>query len=125
MTLIDPVNRFACACAVPSKSSRYTAAALKAILSLLPSTPRVLLSDNGSEFERHFADTAQAYGIQRWYTYPKTPKMNAHCERFNRTLQETFVDYHEDLLFTDLKEFNRKLAQWLLAYNTVLPHHSL
>jgi len=125
LTLIDPVSRFACACAVPSKSSRYTAAALKAILSLLPSTPRVLLSDNGSEFERHFADTAQAYGIQRWYTYPKTPKMNAHCERFNRTLQETFVDYHEDLLFTNLKEFNRKLAQWLLAYNTVLPHHSL
>ena len=65
------------------------------------------------------------YGIQPWYSYPKTPKMNAHCERFNRTLQETFVDYHEDLLFTDLKEFNRKLAQWLLAYNTVLPHHSL
>ena len=76
-------------------------------------------------YRRHFAYTAQAYGIQRWYTYPKIPKMNAHCERFNRTLHETFVDCHEDLLFTDLKEFNRKLAQWLLAYNTVRSHHSL
>ena len=36
--------------------------------------------------------------------------MNAHAERFNRTLQESFVNYHEDLLFTDLAEFNRKLA---------------
>ena len=51
--------------------------------------------------------------------------MNAHNERFNRTLQEQFVDYHEDLLFTHLEAFNRKLAEWLLDYNTVLPHHSL
>jgi hypothetical protein len=51
--------------------------------------------------------------------------MNAHCERFNRTVQEQFVDWHEDLLFTDLKLFNQKLAQWLIDYNTVLPHHSL
>ena len=31
--------------------------------------------------------------------------MNAHNERFNRTIQEQFVDYHEDLLFTDLEGF--------------------
>ena len=40
--------------------------------------------------------------------------MNAHCERFNRTIQENFVDYHEDLLFTDLDGFNQKLADWLV-----------
>ena len=40
--------------------------------------------------------------------------MNAHAERFNRTLQEQFVDYHEDLLFDDLATFNRQLADWLL-----------
>jgi len=51
--------------------------------------------------------------------------MKAHNERFNRSLQEQFVDYHEDLLFTDLETFNRKLADWLIAYNTRLPHHSL
>ena len=51
--------------------------------------------------------------------------MNAHVERFNRTIQEQFVEYHEDLLFDDLAAFNRKLADWLPAYNTVLPHHSL
>jgi hypothetical protein len=56
-------------------------------------------------------------GIKRWYTYPKTLKMNAHAERFNRTIQESFVDYHEDLLFTDLALFNRKLADWLVFYN--------
>ena len=54
-------------------------------------------------------------------SHPRSPKMNAHAERFNRTIQEQFVDYHEDLLFDDLADFNQKLADWLLAYNTVLP----
>jgi len=35
------------------------------------------------------------------------------------------VDFHEDLLFSDLGLFNRKMAEWLVEYNTVLPHHSL
>ncbi|WP_084275367.1 integrase core domain-containing protein [Nitratiruptor tergarcus] len=51
--------------------------------------------------------------------------MNAHNERFNRTIQEQFINYHEDLLFTDLDAFNKKLAQWLIDYNTKIPHYSL
>ena len=55
--------------------------------------------------------------------------MNAHNERFNRTIQENFTDYHEDLLFSDLTAFNRNRvnnnrAEWLFAYNTKIPHHS-
>jgi len=34
------------------------------------------------------------------------------------------VDYHKDLLFTDLKAFNDKLFDWLLWYNTERPHHA-
>ena len=37
--------------------------------------------------------------------------------RFHRTIQESFVDDHDDLLFTDLALFNRKLADWLVFYN--------
>ena len=51
--------------------------------------------------------------------------MHAHCERFNRTIQEPFVDYHEDTLFNDLVSFNRTLADWLVCYNTERPHRSL
>jgi transposase InsO family protein len=51
--------------------------------------------------------------------------MNSHCERFNRTLEEMFIDFHEDLLFSDLKTFNEKLAEWLIKYNTIIPHHSI
>ena len=51
--------------------------------------------------------------------------MNAHNERFNRTLQEQFVDYYDDLLFTDMDLFNEEMAKWLILYNTKIPHHSL
>ncbi len=49
-------------------------------------------------------------GALRWLTYPKCPKMNAHCGRFNHTIQECFVDYHEDLLFTGPVLFNQKMS---------------
>ena len=53
--------------------------------------------------------------------YPKCPKMNAHVERFNRTLQEECIDYHEDLLFTDLQLFNDRLWDYLQWYNLQRP----
>ncbi len=58
------------------------------------------------------------YIITHWWTYPRSPKMNAHVERFNRTLQEQFVDYHTDLLFDDLAAFNRN---WLTGCWFTIP----
>jgi len=40
------------------------------------------------------------------------------------SIQESFVDYHEDLLFTDIDLFNKKIADWITFYNTQLPHLS-
>jgi transposase InsO family protein len=125
VTFIDPASHVAFAWATPTKHARHTVAALNLALSLLPQVPKRVLSDNGSEFEADFAKALATQGIQRWYTYPKTPKMNAHVERFNRTVQESFVDYHEDLLFTDLDAFNQQLANWLVFYNAERPHHTL
>jgi len=124
LTMVDPVSRMAFAVAVPGKRAKYTAKVLKALVEGNPEV-RGLLSDNGSEFEGEFDELLKEREIRHYWTYPKSPKMNAHNERFNRTLQEQFVDYQEDLLFTDLEEFNRRLAGWLMDYNTVLPHHSL
>jgi hypothetical protein len=47
---------------------------------------------------------------------PQDARTPTHAERFNRTIQESFVDDHEELLFTDLALFNRKLADWLAFY---------
>ena len=82
------------------------------------------LTDNASEFKGHFAQRLSSQDVVHCKTYPKTPKMNAHCERFNRTIQECFADNHEDLLFTDLALFNQKMSTWLVFCNTELPHLS-
>ena len=80
-----------------------------------------VLTDNGSEFMKHFSQKLNELHLTHYHTYPKTPKMNAHCERFNRTIQEEFVDYHAGLLLTP-SVFNQKLIPWLVWYNTERPH---
>jgi calcineurin-like phosphoesterase family protein len=40
-------------------------------------------------------------------------------------IQKQFVDYNEDLFFTDIDLFNEKMVDWLIKYNTFIPHHSL
>ena len=56
---------------------------------------------------------------------PHSPNMNAHVECFNRTLQEQCVEDDEDVLFDDVVDFNRRLADGLLFYHTERSHHSL
>lgn len=82
-----------------------------------------VLTDNGSEFMKHFAQALRELHLTHYHTYPKTPKMNAHCERFNRTIQEEYIDYHLDDLSNPL-QFNKGLIEWLLWYNTKRPHHA-
>ncbi len=48
--------------------------------------------------------------------------MNAHCEWLNRTIQEEFIDDHEEVLFADIAAFNEKQADWLIGYNRDRPH---
>ena len=55
--------------------------------------------------------------------------MNAHAKRFHLTIQEEYIDYHEDELL-DPEQFgvlkaDRGLMQHLLWHNTERPHGSL
>lgn len=125
ITCLDLASRFGFALGVTHLSSHQTRAALELYRLLLPVPMRRALSDNGSEFAKHFNRTLQSQGVTHWHTYPRTPRMNAHCERFNRTVQEEFVDYREDLLFDDLAAFNNRLLDWVVWYNAERPHHSL
>lgn len=47
--------------------------------------------------------------------------MNAHVEKFNRTIQDDFIDWHLSLL-KDPDEFNRKLIDYLIFCNTERVH---
>jgi len=57
-------------------------------------------------------------------TYPNCPKMNAHAERFNRSIQEEFIEFHKDLLLHDIDAFNNKLFDYLIWFNEERPHYA-
>jgi transposase InsO family protein len=50
--------------------------------------------------------------------------MNAHLERFNKTIQEDFVNFRYELLKSNLDEFNRQMMDWLIFYNTERVHYA-
>ena len=126
ITCTDVHSHFAWAWATRSHASAAAAQFFQLIQAVFPFAIEAVLTDNGSEFQRHFATALADRLFTHWHTYPKTPRMNAHCERFNRTVQEEFVDYHYDLLFLDnLSDFNLALLPWLSWYNLERPHFSL
>jgi transposase InsO family protein len=126
ITCTDLHSHFAWAWATRSHASMAAAQFFRLIQAVFPFTIEAVLTDNGSEFQRHFASALAERLFTHWHTYPKTPKMNAHCERFNRTVQEEFVDYHNHLLFVDdFTDFNVRLMHWLCWYNLERPHFSL
>ena len=51
--------------------------------------------------------------------------MNAHVERFNRTISDDFIGLNKGLLRDEASEFNKKLIDWLIRYNTERLHWSL
>ena len=113
-------TRFAFAYATDKHTAAQASQFLTNVKLLFPYKMKHVLTDNGSEFKKEFDQAVESH----WHTYPRTPKMNAHCERFNRTLQDELVDYNlYDLVNTD--EFNKKMVDYLLWYNLKRPHYAL
>ena len=81
-------------------------------------------TDNGSENLGEFDDALKADQIPHYFSYPRCPKIQTYIERYNRTLQEEFIDNNLDIL-DDRILFNQKLADYLIWYNTIRPHKSL
>ena len=123
ITCEDIYSRFAFALATTSHASGAAEGFFGMWQKVFPYTTTFVLTDNGSEFKKHFAARLLELQITHYKTYPRTPKMNAHVERFNRTIQEEFADYHRGLLL-DPDSFNEKLMDWLLFYNTKRVHHA-
>jgi hypothetical protein len=121
ITCEDIFSRFAFAFATTSHASKAAEDFFLMWQKVFPYTTTFVLTDNGSEFKKHFAKRLLDLQITHYHTYPRTPRMNAHVERFNRTIQEEFVDFHHGLLL-DPSAFNEKLMDWLLFYNTKRVH---
>ena len=125
ITMIDECSNYALALAVPSLNSDIVNHFFSRAARLFPVGISQIITDNGKEFLGNFDKTLQEAAIKHLWTYPYTPKMNAICERFNRTLREQFIEFNEILLFEDLALFNQKLGEYLVLYNSKRPHKAL
>ena len=125
VTAIDVESDFGFAFAYKNLSSASAADFMRKLERVAPFSISRVQTDNGLEFERYFRNYVDKQNITHFHNYPKCPKMNAFVERFNRTIQEQFVDWHLFKLRDDIDAFNRDLIDWLLWYNTKRPHESL
>lgn len=123
ITFEDIYSRYGFAWSTKSHASLAASEFFELCRTAFPFPFTFVLTDNGSEFAKHFSAKITELHMTHYHTYPRTPKMNAHCERFNRTIQEEYVDYHVyELLNPEV--FNLGLMDWLIFYNTKRVHHA-
>ena len=125
VTAIDKETKFAFAYAYKNHSSDGATDFMQKFKSVSPVSLTHVQTDNGSEFAHHFEIFLEKNDIVHFHTYPRSPKMNAEIERFNRTLSDAFIKQNRLLLAYDIDKFNEKLVDWLLWYNIRRPHWSL
>ena len=108
-------------------NSRNTVAFFKKLETIYPYETgiKVVQTDNGPEFLGEFNKYLKKRNIKHNFIYPRCPRVNGYIERANRTLQDEFIDQHLNLLAEDIDEFNRRLMDYLVWYNTERPHKSL
>jgi transposase InsO family protein len=89
--------------------------------------PICIQTDNGSEFMKDFHSFCLKKNIPHYFTYPRSPKMNAFVERFNRTLEYEFISLNRKLMVSkeSLPSLQQALVEYVTFYNTIRPHSSL
>jgi transposase InsO family protein len=123
LTAIDKYAKVAYARMYSSHNSLSAKDFLERLSYLLDGKFDNLQTDNGSEFLRHFEMACKEMKVPHYFSRARTPKDNAECERFNRTLQEEFISLGN--MTTDIGVFNRNLTEWLIEYNFNRPHQTL
>jgi len=124
ITAIDVSTRFTFAYVYKSHGSDSTKDFFKKLEQVYPYKIKRVQTDNGSEFHKYFKEYLKKKKIIHYWNYKGQPTKNGHIEKYNRTIQEEFIDQNSVLL-EDTQKFNTKLVDWLLWYNTKRPHWSL
>ena len=122
-TGIDNYSKVAFARMYKHSNSYNASDFLNRLLYLTNGNIENIQTDNGSEFEKYFNQACKKYQLTRYYSRPRTPKDNSVNERFNRTLQDEFIDLGN--FNPDIQIFNKKLTNWLIEYNFKRPHQTL
>lgn len=121
---IDAKSKFALTLNYKRLTSRNMKDFYRRFKSVYPYIIKSWQSDNGSENLGEFDEQLRKDGITHYFSYPHCPKINTYIERYNRTIQEEFIDNNLDIIY-DKPLFHQRLAEYLIFYNTQRPHKSL
>lgn len=124
ITAIDIVTKFAWVTMTKCLSSRRARDAYIIFTKQYTFQIRSVQTDNGHEFLGDFNLYLEQQNIKHQFIYPRSPKINGVVERFNRTVQEEFIQRHDEIM-ADEDEFTQKLKKYLIWYNTRRPHYAL
>jgi len=124
---IDIKSRFQFSYCYKNNSSTTALDFFKKLQTVFPfmTGVKTVQTDNGSEYMGKFHAYLEEEGITHNFIYPRCPKINGYVERANRSLREEFLDHWIDIATENLNDFNKKLMEHLVWYNTKRPHYSL
>ncbi len=130
--MIDVISRIVWAELLPANFVEYLPWAVERSFTALGGAPTELQSDNGIGFVRpgrksvsDYAQHAWNLGAERIHYIPEgQPQRNGHIERWNRTLEDSFL-LRYDLSDMHITDARATLEAWIIEYNTERPHSAL
>jgi putative transposase len=96
---------------------------LEELLGRLPFPVKAIQVDGGSEFMAEFELACQERAIALFVLPPRSPKLNGHVERANRTHRSEFWELYDGPL--ELPPLREALRAWEEQYNHERPHQAL
>lgn len=122
-TACDVFTRWQVLEAHPRATAHAAAGFLNTIVDRMPFPVKAIQVDGGSEFMAQFEDACKELGITLFVLPPRSPKLNGHVERAQRTHKEEF--YYRLTSVTTLTKVNKLLRRWEDIHNRYRPHQSL
>jgi len=114
-TLIDLYSRLAYAKAFKKSNTKNARLFVLEAKEYMNFDFKNIQSDHGSEFSTHFTERIK---IPHRHSRVRRPTDNGCLERFNRTIQEEFLDY----IPKNVRIINRRIVEYLRYYNNERLH---
>jgi transposase InsO family protein len=119
---LDLVTRFSLAQVHTRATANLAAGFLSALVTKAPFPIRAVQVDGGSEFMAEFEEACRSLGIRLFVLPPRSPKLNGHVERMQRTFRDEFYTLP---LPRGLVRLQAELDAYLAYYNHRRPHMAL
>jgi putative transposase len=104
-------------------TSHSAARFLDAVLERMPFKVKAIQVDGGSEYKAEFEALCRDRGLLLFVLPPRSPKLNGHVERAQRTHKEEFYQTLDPP--DSIGELRKMLRAQEVCYNTVRPHQAL